>query len=220
MGRQVNFITPIHKKTKRDYIHRMTDGKVEAMETAGKYGKDYWDGDRRYGYGGYRYDGRWERVARAMIRKYRLGKRAKILDAGCGKGYLLYEFQKLLPDAFITGFDISIYAVKHAKSEIKENLFVHKIQNKFPFTNMQFDLVISINVLHNLHIPDLSNAISEIERTGRKKYISVESYRNEKELFNLECWALTCRSFYNRDDWIWLFKHFRYSGDYEFIYFE
>lgn len=220
MGRLLNIVTPLHKKTKRDYVGRMTDNKIECMKVAKKYGQEYWDGDRRYGYGGYKYDGRWEAVARKLIETYRLPDDAKILDVGCGKGFLLYEFKKLLPNCSITGFDISEYGLKNAKEDIKEHLFPYKAQDVYPFGNNTFDLVISITTLHNLHLFELKTAVKEIERVGKNKYIVVEGYRNEDELFNLECWALTCESFFKPQEWIWLFNEFGYTGDYEFIYFD
>lgn len=220
MGKSLNIITPLHKKTDRDYIKRMTDGKIECMKVAREYGKEYWDGDRRYGYGGYRYDGRWKVVAEKLIELYNLQEDAKILDVGCGKGFLLYEFKKLLPRSKITGFDISEYAIENAKEEIKPNLFVHRAQEPYHFGDKEFDLVISITTLHNLYIYELKSALKEIERVGKNKYIVVESYRNDEELFNLQCWALTCEAFFKPEEWRWLLDEFGYNGDYEFIFFE
>lgn len=220
MGSLLNIVTVLHKRTKRDYIGRMTDNKVECMKIAKKYEKDYWDGDRKYGYGGYRYDGRWEIVAKKLIERYDLSNNAKILDVGCGKGYLLYEIKKLLPGCNIVGFDISEYALENSKEEIKENLFLFKAQDAYPFGDKEFDLVISLTTLHNLHLFEIKNALKEIERVGKNKYIVVEGYRNEDELFNLQCWALTCETFLKPQEWIWIFREFGYTGDYEFIYFE
>jgi SAM-dependent methyltransferase len=220
MGSLLNIVTALHKKTKRDYIGRMTDNKVECMKIAKKYGKDYWDGDRRYGYGGYIYDGRWKIVAKKLIERYDLSNNAKILDVGCGKGYLLYEIKKLLPGCNVVGFDISEYALENSKEEIKENLFLFKAQDAYPFGDKEFDLVISLTTLHNLHLFEIKNALKEIERVGKNKYIVVEGYRNEDELFNLQCWALTCETFLKPQEWIWIFREFGYTGDYEFIYFE
>lgn len=220
MGNLLNIVTPLHKKTNRNYIERMVDEKISCMKVARQYGKEFWDGDRRYGYGGYRYDGRWESVARKLIDHYPLPKNAKILDVGCGKGFLLYELKKLLPDSEVKGFDISAYAIENAKAEIRNDLFLHRAENPYPFEAKSFDLVISLTTLHNLFVFDLAKALSEIERVGKNKYIVVEAYRNEAELFNLQCWALTCNSFYSDREWIWLFDHFHYTGDYEFIYFE
>ena len=220
MKKLLNVVTPLHKKTKRDYIDRMTDDKVHCMRIARKYGKDFWDGDRRYGYGGYKYDGRWEQVAQRLIETYSLPENAKVLDVGCGKGFLLYEFTKLLPNAQVAGFDISSYAIENAKPEVRDSLFAHNARDPFPFGDNEFDLAISITTLHNLPIDLLKPALKEVERVARDKYIVVESFRNVEELFNVQCWALTCESFFRPEAWVWLFDEFGYTGDYEFIYFE
>jgi ubiquinone/menaquinone biosynthesis C-methylase UbiE len=215
-----HIVTPLHKRTSRDYLARMVDDKIHCMEVAKKYDKDYWDGDRRYGYGGYSYDGRWKTVAESLIQTYKLTDSSKILDAGCGKAFLLYEIKQFLPGCTIAGFDTSSYGLAHAQKEIRSYLFSHKVQDHYPYNDKEFDLVISLTTLHNLEIQDLANALSEVERVGKQKYIVVESYRNDAELFNLECWALTCAAFFSNKEWIWLFKHFQYTGDYEFIYFQ
>src|SRR5262249_13344497 len=103
MGNLLNIVTPLHKSTKRDYVARMIDDKVHCMLKAKEYEFDYWDGDRRYGYGGYRYDGRWKPVAQKLIETYRLEPGSKILDVGCGKAHLLYELSQLLPQAEVHG---------------------------------------------------------------------------------------------------------------------
>ena len=220
MGKLLNIITPLHKKTKRDYIGRMLDEKVACSRTARMYGRDYWDGDRRYGYGGYKYDGRWEEAAKKLIEIYGLKNNAKILDVGCGKGFLLYEFKKLMPRATLKGFDISQYAIENAKEEVRGDIFIHRAEEPYPFKDKEFDLVLSLTTLYNIRIDEFKSALREVERVGKNKYITMESYRNEKELFNLQCWALTCELFLRPQEWVWLFNEFGYTGDYEFIYFE
>lgn len=221
MGRLMNLVTPLHKKTERNYLGRMADEKVQCMVKAKEYEFDYWDGDPRYGYGGYRYmEGRWKPVAEALIAIYNLTNKSKVLDIGCGKAYLLYEIYKLLPDIELVGFDISKHGLLDSKEEIRDKLFHYRAQDHYPWGDNHFDLVITLATLHNLRIFELKTALSEIERVGINKYIMVESYRNELELFNLECWALTAESFFDTAEWIWLFNHFGYTGDYEFIYFE
>ncbi len=220
MSELLNIITPLHKKAERDYIGRMNDNKVECMKIAKKYGREFWDGDRRYGYGGYKYDGRYKPIAEKLIEKYNIPEHGKIIDIGCAKGFLLYEFKKILPECEISGMDISRYAVDNAKEEVRPDLFIHKAQEPYKFKDNEFDLVLSLGTLHNLMIYELKSALREIERVGKNKYIVVESYRNDNELFNLQCWALTCSLFLTPDQWIWLFKEWGYTGDYEFIYFE
>ena len=221
MNREQQFITPLHKRTKRDYVARVTQAdKAECAEVAMRWGHDYWDGDRRYGYGGYRYDGRWKVVAQAMIDHYGLSSNARILDVGCGKGYLLHEFKQLLPDAEVVGLDISTYALQHAKEEVKPFL-VEGNATHLPFPDNHFDLVYSVITLHNLEIFDLKKALMEMERVGKgAAYMATESYRNEREKTNLLYWQLTCQSFFSVQEWLWLFQSFGFSGDYEFIFFE
>jgi len=221
MGHLLNIVTQLHKMTARNYIDRMVDEKVQCMLKAKEYEFDYWDGDRRFGYGGYKYiDDRWKKVAQPLIDIYNLKPDARILDIGCGKAYLLYELKQLLPGSEIVGFDISKHGLADAKEEIRDNLIRYRAQDRYPWGDNHFDLVISLGCLHNLRIFELKTAIEEIERVGKNKYIMVESYRNEQELFNLQCWALTAESFFDTAEWIWLYNHFGYTGDYEFIYFE
>lgn len=220
MGKNLNIVTKLHTATSRDYVARMVDDKINCMIKSKEYGYDYWDGDRRFGYGGYKYDGRHKAVALDLIQTYDLKDGCRILDVGCGKAFLLYELQQLLPNATIKGFDSSKYAIENAKEEVKESLFLHDAKNEFPYEENEFDLVISFATLHNLKIYDLKKAVQEMERVGKNKFIMVEAYRNETELFNLQCWALTCESFFGPDEWIWMYDEWGYTGDYEFIYFE
>ena len=220
MGRLLNIVTPLHKRTKRDYVARMMDEKVHCMVKAKEYEADYWDGDRRYGYGGYKYDGRWKVVAEGLIATYQLKPNARILDVGCGKGFLLHELKQLLPEAEVVGFDISHHGLADAPEPVRGSLFRYKAQDAYPWGDDHFDLVVSLGVLHNLRLFELKTALGEIERVGRSKYVMVEGYRNELEMFNLECWALTAEMILHTADWIWLYGLFGYTGDYEFIYFE
>lgn len=220
MGEMLNIISSLHNKTKRNYLARMMNDKIASSKIARKFDRDYWDGDRRFGYGGYQYDGRWEGMARKLIDQYKLSENTKILDVGCGKGYLLYEFQQLLPQVEIWGCDISEYALENAKKEVKNFLFKGRAQDAYPFEDKHFNLVISVTTLHNIYIHELKTALQEIERVAVHKYVVVESYRNEKELFNLQCWALTCNTFFTPEEWKWFFKECFYTGDYEFIFFE
>ena len=221
MNKLKNFVTSLHQKTKRNYLARMNDDKISCMKITKKYGSEYWDGNRRFGYGGYKYiPGRSEKVAKKIINNYKLNEKSTILDIGCGKGYLLYEIKKILPNIKIIGYDKSHYAIKNSKPEIKKFLKIKKAEKKIFFPDKHFDLVLSLGCLHNLKLFELERAINEINRISKKSYIMVESFRTNAELFNLQCWALTCETFLSPKDWKWLFKKMQYKGDYEFIYFK
>jgi SAM-dependent methyltransferase len=220
MGKKLNLVSSLHKLTKRNYLERMINKKVICMKKARKFEFDFWDGKRKFGYGGYKYiPGRWEGVAQKMIKKYKLNNKSKVLDVGCGKGYLLFEMKKILPDLKVYGFDISKHAIKNAKKEVKKNLFVHDGKKTFTYKKKYFDFTFTLACLHNFKANDLEKSIKEIERVSKKSYIMVEGYRNEQELFNLQCWALTAETFFDDDEWKWMFKKCKYNGDFEFIYF-
>ena len=220
----VDFLSSVHKSTKRDYLARVNDSeypKAKAAKLAKKWGFDYWDGDRRINYGGYRYmEGRWEKVARAMVEHYGLKAGDKILDIGCGKGFLLFDFTKVLPGLEVYGVDISQYAIDNSKEEVRDKL---KVANAIdlPYADNEFDLVYSLNTFHNLHCYDLDKALREMERVSKNnKYICVESYRTEEEKANLLYWQVTCEAFNTPEEWQWWFNQTGYTGDYSFIYFE
>lgn len=217
----VDFIMGMSGSVKRDYVARVVQhDKAKCAEIATQYGKDYWDGERQYGYGGYRYDGRWRKVAEAMVKHYGLKPGASILDVGCGKGFLLHEFTQVLPGAKVSGLDISQYAIANAKEEVKPFL-TQGSAVKLPYPDKSFDFVYSITTFHNLYNYELRQALREVERVGRgAKHIIIETYRDEREKANLLYWQLTCRSFYTPKEWEWFMKDSGYNGDYSYIVFE
>jgi len=217
----VDFLTSVHKATERDYLARVNEfPKAEASKIARRFDREYWDGDRRFGYGGYHYDGRWRKVADAMRDRYGLRAGDRVLDVGCGKAFLLYDLTQSVPGIEVAGIDVSAYAVEHARGEVRPFLQVADA-TALPFADRSFDLVISINVLHNLRCFDLERALREIERVGRRdKYVCVESFRNEEERVNLMFWQLTCESYYWPEEWQWWFDRCGYRGDHSFIFFE
>jgi SAM-dependent methyltransferase len=220
----IDFLSPLHKSTQRDYLARVNDPtfpKPKAAELAKKWDFDYWDGDRRICYGGYRYlEGRWEKVARLMAAQYGIKPGDKILDIGCGKGFLLYDFTKVVPGVEVFGIDISGYAIANSKEEVSDRLQIGNATS-LPFPDRHFDFVYSITTLHNLHCYDLDKSLREMQRVSRKNsYLCVESYRNEVEKANLLYWQVTCEAFNTPEEWDWWFKHTGYTGDHSFIYFE
>lgn len=217
----IDFITPIHTTTKRDYLGRVNAyPKADAAKKARLFDYDYWDGDRNICYGGYNYDGRHYPIAEAMVRHYNLTKDSVILDIGCGKGFLLYEFTQILPGITVVGLDISDYALHKGKEEIKGS-FIRGDGAFLPYSDKSIDLVISINTLHNLYCYQMVEALKEIQRVTREhSYIVVESYRTEEEKVNLLYWQVTCECFFTPAEWEWWFNQTGYQGDYSFIYFK
>ncbi len=217
---EINFLEKYQKSTKRDYVERVVKhSKADCAAKAKNWGYDYWDGERQYGYGGYHYDGRWRAIAEDIAKHYGLKAGDKILDIGCGKGFLLYEFTQVVPGIEVSGIDISQYGIENAKEEIRDRLKVGSC-TELPWADKTFDFVYSINTFHNLSVEELEKAVREMERVGKNsKWCCVESYRNESEKANLLYWQLTCESFHRPSSWTWLFKQWDYQGDYGFIYF-
>lgn len=216
-----SFVGRVHQSTARDYLARVNEvDKAAVAEVACQFGEQYWDGDRLSGYGGYAYDGRWRVVAEAMAEVYQLEAGMRVLDVGCGKGFLIYDLAEAVPGIEVYGVDISEYAIEHAKEEVRAQCRVASADH-LPFTDRDFDLVISINTLHNLYNYDLSAALREMERVSRQhKYVCVEAYRTEREKVNLMYWQLTCRVFHTPAEWDFEFNSAGYTGDSEFIFFE
>lgn len=220
----IDFMSPLHKATKRDYLARVNDPefpKAKAAELAKQWGYDYWDGDRRICYGGYKYiPGRWAPVAKAMADHYQLKAGDRVLDVGCGKGFQLYELALAVPGLEIYGIDISEYAIANAHEGVKDRLQVGNATS-LPFDDGFFDHVFSINTLHNLFNYELDSALREIVRvSGKHSYICVESYRNEIEKVNLLYWQVTCESFFRPEEWEWIYSRAGYRGDLSYIFFE
>ena len=163
---------------------------------------------------------RWRKVADAMVAAYGIKPGMRVLDVGSGKGFLLHDFRQSVSGLEVAGLDLSAYAIAHAMEEIKPFCRVGSAA-KLPYPDKHFDLVVSINTLHNLYNYDLDSAFREIERVSRgAKYICVEAYRNEREKVNLMYWQLTCRAFHTPEEWNFVFSQAGYTGDHEFIYFE
>ena len=217
----IDFIQAVHNSTKRDYLARVLAGnKADFASIAKRFDKDYWDGSRNTGYGGYKYDGRWRSVARRIGEHYQLQPGQKVLDIGCGKGDLLADLKAEFPDIEIFGLDVSTYAIENSVPEIRSTLEIGSAVD-LPYPDSYFDLVLSVNVLHNFRLPDLEVAFLEIERVAKKhKYIVMDGYRTEQEKVNLMYWQLTCECFFTPEEWEWVFQKCGYTGDYSLVYFE
>jgi len=202
-----------YPKVKRDLEHRATVSE-EDRRIAKMFGREFFDGTRDQGYGGYRYDGRWLPVVARMRDHYKLAPDARILDVGCGKGFMLHDFKLAMPLCTVAGLDVSAYAVEHAMEEVKPFLLVGNCRD-LPYADHSFDLVVSINTVHNLKKDECRQAIREIERVGcQHKFIVVDAYSDEQEKQRMLKWNLTAETILHVDDWERLFAEAGYTGDY------
>ena len=218
---ELDFIASIHQGTKRNYLDRVIGAdKAECSAIARKFGQEYFDGDRKYGYGGFRYDGRWKPFAEKLIAHYGLKPGMRMLDIGCAKGFLLHDFKQLMPGLEVAGLDVSDYAIANGMESVKPFMRVGNAM-ELPWPDKHFDLVLAVNTLHNLYLPGLFQALREIQRVGRGgRYIVIDSYRNEREKMNLLYWQLTCECFFTPAEWEWIFQQTGYDGDWDYVCFE
>lgn len=214
MGQEIDLL--IHyPKTKRNVKERGATKTEEDRSIARRFGKEFFDGERRHGYGGFLYHPRfWQPVVPTFQAKYQLTKDSAILDVGCAKGFMLYDFFQLIPGIQLAGIDVSSYAVEQAVPEVKPYLKVADARY-LPYKDRSFDLVISINTIHNLEIEDLKKALKEIQRVSKgHSFITVDAYRNEEERECMYDWNLTAKTILHVDDWKQLFEEVGYTGDY------
>jgi len=203
-------------RTKRDISTRKSAKTAELIALSREYGKEYFDGSRDVGYGGYRYDGRWVPVAKDIVQQYGLKPGDKVLDVGCAKGFLVKDLLALGIDAY--GLDVSEYAAVNCEPEVVGRIHVGTAE-RLPFPDKSFDVVLAINVLHNLKKPELLVALREMERLARKgKFLQVDSYRTEEEKAIFESWVLTAYTYGYAHEWEALFREAGYTGDYYWTY--
>ena len=213
MGTEIDLLKN-YPRTKRDPGARGATKTEEDRAIARQFGKDFFDGDRKYGYGGYSYNSRfWQPVVHDFIEFYSLDENTSILDIGSGKGFMLYDFLQLLPGVKVQGIDISEYAIENSLEEIKEFQQVADARD-LPFEDDSFDLAISINTLHNLERDECALGLREAQRVSKDTFITVDAYSNEQERIDMDAWNLTALTFMHVDEWKTFFKEEGYSGDY------
>lgn len=201
-------------QTKRDLKARAEQKTSEDRAVAKQFGRDFFDGERRHGYGGYRYDGRWLAVARRLIEYYRLPGNARILDVGAAKGFLMADFLQVLPGADVRGIDVSSYAKEQAYPGMGERIDLGSA-DELPYPDGSYDLVISINSIHNLPLDRCKQALREMERVSRAhKFVTIDAWRTEEERQRLLDWILTAETYMSVDDWVKVFAEVGYTGDY------
>jgi ubiquinone/menaquinone biosynthesis C-methylase UbiE len=204
-----------YPKSIRDLDKRIIDKSDSVVNTARKFGKDFFDGDRKYGYGGFVYNPKyWTEVVKDFVNYYKLEKKAKVLDVGCAKGFMIYDFKRQFPHIDIFGIDISKYAIKNCHSEIARYVKFGDAKN-IEYPDNYFDLVISINTIHNLEIEDCGKSLQEIQRVSKKNcFITVDAFKNEEEKERMYKWNLTAKTIMSVEDWKNFFVRNGYKGDY------
>ena len=214
MGNEINLMKN-YPKSKRDIKSRGNSKTQIDRKIAREFGKEFFDGNRSQGYGGFNYDPKyWKEVIPDFQKHFNLSSKDSILDVGCAKGFMIFDFERLIPGISVRGVDISNYAIENAKSEVREKCSVANAM-KLPFADNSFDIVISITTLHNLEIEDLKVSLNEIQRVSRRgSFITLDAYRNEEERIAMESWNLTARTMLHVDEWKKLFKEVGYEGDY------
>jgi ubiquinone/menaquinone biosynthesis C-methylase UbiE len=204
-----------YPRSKRPIEERGNAITEEHRTIARRFDKEFFDGDRLYGYGGYNYHPRfWQDTVKRFAEHYQLAPDASILDIGCGKGFMLHDFRELMPQAKLAGIDVSQYAIDNAMESVKADLMVADAMH-LPYPDKSFDLVISINSIHNLDREGCIQSLREIQRVARSHaFITVDAWRNDLEQTNLMKWILTAKTFMHVDDWVKLFAEAGYTGDY------
>ena len=214
MGSEIDLLRN-YPKTKRDPKARGAEKTEADRAFARQFGKDFFDGERKYGYGGFYYNPRfWKPVIPDLIEHFSLTKNSSLLDVGCAKGFMLHDLAEALPGINVAGIDVSSYAIDNCLETMKPYLQVADAR-KLPFQENSFDAVISINTLHNLERENFIVAINEIENVCKgNSFITVDAYNTEEEQIAMEAWNLTARTFMHVNEWKDFFNEIGYEGDY------
>ena len=214
MGEEVNLLEA-YPRPNRDVALRGAEKTAEDREIARKFGKEFFDGERRHGYGGFTYHPRfWREVIPAFVSRYNLSADSSVLDVGCAKGFMLFDLLQAVPGIYLRGIDISSYAVENSKPEVKDYVSVGNAV-LLPYEDDSFDLVISINTVHNLEGEDLRSALSEIQRVAKlSAFITVDAFRSDQERAAMFAWNLTAKTILSVPEWEKLFAEVGYTGDY------
>ena len=214
MGNEIDLLKN-YPKTKRDTLERAKTKTQQDREIARKFGKEFFDGDRKHGYGGFNYNPKfWQPVIPTFVDYWKLNSKSSVLDVGCAKGFMLYDIKKLIPGIKVSGIDISHYAVNSADEKISKFLQVGNAKS-LPYDDNSFDVVISINTIHNLDKDECGMAIREISRVSKiNSFITVDAFRTEEEKRRMFEWNLTAKTILSVDEWKKFFKENNYTGDY------
>jgi ubiquinone/menaquinone biosynthesis C-methylase UbiE len=213
MGTEINLLRAL-PKTKRNIAARLQAKDPEVVRISKQFGEMYFDGPRDYGYGGYRYDGRWVPVAQDMIEHFQLRPGDRILDVGCAKGFLMRDLLAAMPGLEVFGVEISEYALMNCHPDVVGRIHLGSAE-RLPFPDGSFKAVYSLDAIHNLPRERAKVALQEIQRlSGGNAFVRVDSYRTPEQKAIFESWVLTAEFHDYPDGWISVFDEAGYTGDY------
>ena len=214
MGKEIDLLVN-YPKPNRDVTGRAQSKSEDDRALARKFGKEFFDGDRSHGYGGFSYNPRfWEPVVPTFQSHWDIVPGNSLLDIGCAKGFMMYDFHRLIPGIKVEGIDISDYAIENGMEDMKPFMQVASADD-LPYKDNSFDYSISITTLHNFDDDNLIKALKEIERVSKKgSFITVDAYRNDEEKERMYAWNLTAKTILHVDEWKLLFEEAGYTGDY------
>ncbi len=211
--REINLLKAL-PSSKRNIQARQDAKDSEVIRISKQFGAMYFDGPRDYGYGGYRYDGRWLPVAKDIVQHFDLKPGNRVLDVGCAKGFLVKDLMIVCPGLEVFGLDISDYALQHCEPEVVGRLHRGSADD-LPFPDNSFDAVISLNTIHNFSRDGVVKAMREVQRVSKgKSFVQVDSYRTSEQKKIFEDWVLTAEFHDYPKQWVQLFNEAGYTGDY------
>jgi ubiquinone/menaquinone biosynthesis C-methylase UbiE len=214
VGQEIDLLLN-YPRAKRNVEARGQEKTEEDRLIARKFGRDFFDGDRRHGYGGFNYHPRfWQPVVPTLQQHFNLKAGDAVLDVGCGKGFMLHDLGQLISGLTLKGIDISSYAIEHAIEDMKQHVQVADAK-ALPFADGSFDVVVSINTIHNLAAPECALALREIQRVARRgAFVTVDAYRTPEERERMFAWNLTAQTIMSTEEWTAFFAENGYTGDY------
>lgn len=214
MGWEINLMRK-YPRSKRDVSGRAAARTEEHKKIARRFDRDFFDGDRDTGYGGFTYQPRfWQPVIPDLKKFYDLSAASRVLDVGCAKGFMLHDMRELIPGIEVAGIDISEYAIENAMEDVRPFLQVGTA-TELPYEDDSFDLVVSVTTVHNLERDQCARSLQEIERVSRGgKFITVDAYQNEVDRERMDAWNLTALTYMHADEWAEFFREVGYTGDY------
>jgi len=203
-----------NNKTKRKKLGNIR--KVQNRYIAWKLGKEYYDGSRINGYGGFKYDGRWKVLLPNLIKRYKLTKKSKVLEIGCKKGFLLHDLNLLIPGIQSYGIENHKYPITKIRKKLKKNIYYREYYNLDNFNSNQFDLVIAFNSIYMQNLGDVIKTLKQIKRISKKSYISIASYSTKRDRNKFLDWTLLGTTILKKQEWKKIFNLIGYKGDYYF----